>query len=172
MREGDNSEDGEREERFENKTYGVFLLFGFFWDFIHPRRPFVLLPSFYCLFLHLSLSSLVLAALFIRHLSYYLLLVLTLFSIAITINGSAIIFFFDIITTSIHPSLSIHLYLSIFPLFPIIHSFPSFLHFCIFSFTFLLLFIFIHTFLFFPSFIFSLLFLLFMPFLFLCTLIY
>lgn len=37
MREGDNSEDGEREERFENKTYGVFLLFGISWDFIHPR---------------------------------------------------------------------------------------------------------------------------------------
>lgn len=154
------------------RPMGFFCYLVFHGILSTPGALFVPLPSFYCLFLHLSLSSLVLAALFIRHLSYYLLLVLTLFSIAITINGSAIIFFFDIITTSIHPSLSIHLYLSIFPLFPIIHSFPSFLHFCIFSFTLLLLFIFIHTFLFFPSFIFSLLFLLFMPFLFLCTLIY
>ena len=108
MREGDNSEDGEREERFENKTYGVFLLTGISWDFNHPRRLFVLLPSFYCRFLRLSLSSLALAASVVRHLSYYLLLVLIIFSVLASTNGNAIIFFFDIITTSIHPPLSTH----------------------------------------------------------------
>lgn len=105
---------------------------------------FVPLPSLYFLFLHLSLSSLVLAALFIRHLSYYLLLVLILFSIAIIINVSAIILFFDIITTSTH-----HLpFITIIFTFPYLHK--QFFTFILSSFCYILVTLYIYSY--FPSF--------------------